>query len=534
MTPASLLARRLHALRPGASLGLPLTTSLSRQYSGSGSAEQHFDLLVLGGGSGGLACAKEASLLGAKVALLDYVSPSPRGSKWGLGGTCVNVGCIPKKLMHHASLLGESFSDARGLGWSMLGEPRHAWGQLVQAVQNHIRSINFGYTVQLRSERVEYINAMGRLLDAHTVHAIGGNGERRKLTADTILIAVGGRPSYPGVTGDQELCITSDDIFSQAKPPGRTLVVGGSYIALETAGFLAGLGFDTTVMARSILLRGFDQQIAEMIGLTLEQQSGIRVIRNTVPQGFSPGKQGQAVACTWQPSTAQAPVSEEFDTVVLAVGRQPNTANLGLQAAGVEMNSKTGKIPVKADDSTNVPTIYAIGDVALGRPELTPPAIQAGVLLARRLFGGSTKLMDYSLAATTVFTPIEYSCVGLSEEDAAAKHGPDGVEVYHTYFKPLEWSTNHDMSDDGIPHRPDNACYAKVVTLRGEPERVIGLHYLGPNAGEVMQGFAAAMRCGLTKEALDDTVGIHPTTAEEFTNMFISKRSGLDPFKTGC
>eukprot|EP00873_Tetraselmis_striata_P022196 jgi/Tetstr1/442460/TSEL_003206.t1 len=478
--------------------------------------EQHFDLLVLGGGSGGLACAKEASALGAKVGLLDYVSPSPQGSSWGIGGTCVNVGCIPKKLMHQASLLGKSFSDAEGLGWSTQTPPRHDWATLVQSVQNHVKSINFGYKVALRSERVDYINARGRLLDAHRVEAETGAGDRRVLSADKIVIAVGGRPSYPGVPGDRELCYTSDDVFSLRTPPGRTLVVGGSYIALETAGFLAGLGYDTTVMARSILLRGFDQQMAEMVGQTLERDLRVRVIRGAVPQEFRPGQSGQRVACTWQAAGEAQPSTEEFDTVVLAVGRQPSTAGLGLEAAGVEVDAASRKLAVGVDDATNVPHIFAIGDVALGRPELTPPAIQAGVLLARRMFGGGRKLMDYGLAATTVFTPIEYSC------------------VYHTYFSPLEWATNHNMDDDGTAHRPENSCYAKVVTLTGDPERVIGLHYYGPNAGEVMQGFATAMRCGLTKEALDDTIGIHPTTAEELTNMSISKSSGADPFQAGC
>jgi len=306
-----------------------------------------------------------------------------------------------------------------------------------------------------------------------------------------------------------------------------------TFLPAGDAGFLAGLGYDTTVMARSILLRGFDQQMAEMVGQTLERDLRVRVIRGAVPQEFRPGQSGQRVACTWQAAGEAQPSTEEFDTVVLAVGRQPSTAGLGLEAAGVEVDAASRKLAVGVDDATNVPHIFAIGDVALGRPELTPPAIQAGVLLARRMFGGGRKLMDYGLAATTVFTPIEYSCVGLSEEDAVAAHG-GAVEVYHTYFSPLEWATNHNMDDDGTAHRPENSCYAKVVTLTGDPERVIGLHYYGPNAGEVMQGFATAMRCGLTKEALDDTIGIHPTTAEELTNMSISKSSGADPFQAGC
>ena len=217
-----------------------------------------YDLVVIGGGSGGLAASKEAAKLGKKVACLDFVKPSPQGTRWGLGGTCVNVGCIPKKLMHQAGILGEGMSDAKAFGWTV-GETKHDWPTMVNAIQEHIGSLNWGYKVALRDAQVTYINAMGKLLDAHTVECTKKNGDKSTITSQTIIIAVGGRPAYPGVEGDKECCITSDDIFSMDTPPGKTLCIGASYISLETAGFLNALGFDTTVMYRSILLRGFDQ-----------------------------------------------------------------------------------------------------------------------------------------------------------------------------------------------------------------------------------------------------------------------------------
>mmetsp|Transcript_38757 Transcript_38757/g.109596 ORF Transcript_38757/g.109596 Transcript_38757/m.109596 type:complete len:551 (+) Transcript_38757:175-1827(+) len=504
--------------------------SLASPRASYGTAESRYDMLVIGGGSGGLACAKEAGKLGAKVALLDYVAPSHQGTSWGLGGTCVNVGCIPKKLMHQAGQMHGAFSDARGLGWAVPAEVQHCWVDLVQSVQNHVRSINFGYRVELRSKRVDYINASGALTGPNTVVATSCDGSSRTLSADRIVLAVGGRPSFPDAPGARELCLTSDDIFSLDRSPGRTLVVGGSYIALETAGFLSGLGFDTTVMARSILLRGFDQQIAELIGKNLEAQHGVRIMKGVIPQKFEAGSCGSMVKCTWQANGAE--LSEEFDTVLLAVGRRPATSGLGLPQAGVEVDTASGKITVREDDSTSVPHIFAIGDAALGRPELTPTAIQAGRLLARRLFGGSSELMRYNMVPTTVFTPLEYSCVGLSEEAACLAH--QNVEVYHSFFKPLEWAINHEELPSGAPVRPDNACYVKIVTVDEQDQPVVGLHYLGPNAGEVMQGFSLAMSRGITRRDLENTIAIHPTTAEEVTAAFVTKSSGLSALKTSC
>lgn len=466
---------------------------------------------------------------GNQVACLDYVTPTPQGTRWGLGGTCVNVGCIPKKLMHQAGIIGEIFSDAREFGWKLPQDVQLEWEQMVGGIQDYIGSLNWGYRVALRDNKVEYINALGKFVDAHTMECTKKNGSKVTITADKFVVAVGGRPRYPDLEGARELCITSDDVFSLPSPPGKTLCVGASYISLETAGFLTALKFDVTVMVRSILLRGFDQEIAEQIGGYMERH-GTRFIHETVPTKFE--KVADKIMVHWKNLKTGIEGQEEFDTVLLALGRDAITKDLGLENAGVEIDRSTGKIPA-TNEQTNVANIFAIGDVLESRQELTPVAIKAGELLSARLFGGATKQMDYNQVPTTVFTPLEYGCVGLSEEEAIAKYGEENLEVYISYYKPLEWCTNHE-EHNGVQVREDSACYAKLITHLPDNERVIGLHVLGPNAGEVTQGFAVAIKCGATKEDFDTTVGIHPTTAEEFTTLKVTKRSGVDARKKGC
>ncbi|XP_001237264.2 thioredoxin reductase 1, mitochondrial isoform X2 [Anopheles arabiensis] len=490
-----------------------------------------YDLVVIGGGSGGLACAKQAVQLGAKVAVLDFVKPSPRGTKWGLGGTCVNVGCIPKKLMHQASLLGEAIHDSQPYGWQ-LPDPaaiRHDWATLTESVQNHIKSVNWVTRVDLRDQKVEYVNGLGYFKDDHTVVAVMKNQTERELRAKHVVIAVGGRPRYPDIPGAAEYGITSDDIFSLPQAPGRTLLVGAGYIGLECAGFLKGLGYDVSVMVRSILLRGFDQQMATMVGDSMVEK-GIRFHHRSRPLAVEKQPDGRLLVRYETVDEAGTATNGEdvFDTVLFAIGRQAETGTLKLANAGVVTaeGGKSDKLEVdETDHRTNVPHIYAVGDVLYRKPELTPVAIHAGRIIARRLFGGSEERMDYADVATTVFTPLEYGCVGLSEEAAEAAHGKDGIEVYHAYYKPTEFF---------VPQRSVRYCYLKAVALREGNQRVLGLHFLGPAAGEVIQGFAAALKCGLTMQVLRNTVGIHPTVAEEFTRLAITKSSGLDPTPATC
>eukprot|EP00030_Apusomonadida_sp_AF-17_P006122 a677752_82.p2 GENE.a677752_82~~a677752_82.p2 ORF type:complete len:543 (+),score=269.64 a677752_82:173-1630(+) len=479
-----------------------------------------YDLVVIGGGSGGLACSREAAKLGAKVAVLDFVTPSPQGSTWGLGGTCVNVGCIPKKLFHTGGLLGEALKDAEAYGWEVT-KGAHKWAQLVEGIQNHIGSLSWGYKVALREESVEYRNELGKIVDAHTIEVTNRKRQTSRITADKIVVAVGGRPAYPDIPGAQEYCLSSDDIFSHDAPPGKTLVVGAAYVALECAGFLTGLGFDTTVMVRSILLRGFDQEMANKVGAYMESE-GTKFIREAVPTRVDKDEATGKLTVTFAQGGESK--TETFDTVLFAMGRHADTKRIGLESVGVTVNPANGKIIANELEQSSVENIFAIGDVLDGKPELTPVAIKAGRMLARRLFGGATEAMDYKTIPTVVFTPLEFGTVGLSEDDAIKSFGADNVDVFHTYPSVLEHS---------ISHKPENTVYIKMI-VHIPDQRVVGLHYVGPNAGEVIQPFALPLKMGATKAHFDSVVGIHPTIAEEFFDMHITKRSGKDPKKTGC
>uniref|UniRef100_A0A8D0CK30 Thioredoxin reductase 2 n=1 Tax=Scleropages formosus TaxID=113540 RepID=A0A8D0CK30_SCLFO len=475
---------------------------LSRNLAG----KYDYDLVVVGGGSGGLACSKEAAQLGKRVAVLDYVEPSPKGTKWGLGGTCVNVGCIPKKLMHQSALLGGAVKDAAKYGWSIPDKVSHDWQVLGDdsAVQNHVKSLNWGHRVQLQDKKVKYLNLKGRLMDEHTIVGTNRAGKETVLTAENIVIATGGRPKYPAhIPGAMEHGITN--------------------VALECAGFLTGIGLDTTIMVRSIALRGFDQQMAGLVTAHMASH-GTQFLWRCIPKKVEKLPSG-ALQVTWADTNSQCEEQATFDTVLWAVGRAPETRSLNLEGVGVAHNKDTGKIIVTEDEATSVEHIYAIGDIGEGRPELTPTAIKAGRLLARRLAGISSELMNYHNVPTTVFTPLEYGCVGLSEEEAERRHGKDGIEVYHAFYKPLEFT---------VAERDASQCYIKVVCKRDGDRRILGLHFTGPSAGEVVQGFALGFQCGATYSDLLATVGIHPTCAEELTKLHITKRSGLDATVTGC
>lgn len=487
--------------------------------------EFDYDLFVIGGGSGGLSCSRSAAKLGVKVAVADYVKPSPPGSKWGLGGTCVNVGCIPKKLMHFSGMLGELRQDQKHSGWEVDPNCKHNWSELVSNVQMHIKSLNYGYKTTLNKEQVKYFNRLGRLIDNHTVELYNESGDSQRVRAENIVIAVGGRPQITEPFDKiKQYVITSDDLFSMKKPPGKTLVIGASYVALECAGFLTAVGFDTTVMVRSILLRGFDQDMAKRIGSYMEKNH-TKFLMEFIPVSAELLENKQIRVGYRKTNGPDTDILfDTFDTVMVATGRYPDTKALNLEAIGVKID-KSGKIIVNEAEMTSVSNIFAIGDCALGRPELTPPAIMAGNLLARRLFAGSKILMDYINIATAVFTPIEYGAVGYSEEDAIEKFGRKNISVYHTTFKPLEWNFFHERADD---------CYVKMIVNKADNKKVVGLHYLGPHAGEVIQGYAVAVKMGVTKANFDNTVGIHPTCSEEIVDLHWTKEENPEAKKTGC
>jgi len=490
-----------------------------------------YDLVVIGGGSGGMAAAKEAAQLGAKVALCDFVKPSPHGTTWGLGGTCVNVGCIPKKLYHIGASLRELinvdsnfYGIAAGEGtkpdeMGQLATPTTQvhWDVVKGNIQNYIRGLNFKYRVRLREKSVQYLNKLATFKDAHTVEVVDKKGRSSTITSSRFLVATGGRPSPIECEGG-ELAISSDDVFFLEKNPGKTLCVGASYISLECAGFLAGFGNDVTVAVRSILLRGFDRECSEKIGEYMKDH-GVKFKTEVTPSKMEK-VDGDKIKVTFSDGS-----SDTYDTVLGAIGRYADTEKLGLDSVNIKTNPKNKKIPTKFEQ-TVTPNIYAIGDVMEGCPELTPVAIQAGIILARRLFGGTKEAMDYVNICTTVFTPIEYACVGLSEDDAKEKFGADGIEVYHREFLPLEWSLSQ--------NRHESNAFTKVVVDKTKEENVLGIHYVGPNAGEVMQGYGVSMRQGLKFKDLTDTVGIHPTSSEEIVTLSITKSSGEDAAAGGC
>jgi thioredoxin reductase (NADPH) len=483
-----------------------------------------YDIVCIGGGSGGLALTKEAATLGANVACLDFVKPSSHGTTWGIGGTCVNVGCIPKKLCHRAAILGEeAHHDAAAFGWEM-PKGTHNWHKLMENVHDYVSGLNFKYRVALREKKVKYLNELGSIKDAHTLQLTNKKGVVKTITAGRIVIAVGGRPTQLDCPGGEH-AIDSDDVFQQSwegKTPGKTLVVGASYVALECAGFLQGVGYDTTIMVRSILLRGFDQEYANYIGDFMEKV-GMKFLRSATPTKIVKMDDGK-FQVFWNQNGVEG--SDIYDTVIAAIGRKPDTSKLGLENVGVKTAPSGKIICANGNEQTSVPNIYAIGDCVHDMLELTPVAVQSAVLLAKRLYGNSKQTMAYDLIATTVFTPIEYGACGLSEEDAIARFGAEDVEVYHKEVSPLEWQL--------VKSKPEGIARCKLICLKSDNLRIVGMHILAPNSGEIMQGFAAAMRKGSTYHDFQDTVGIHPTVAEDFTTLTITKSSGADAAASGC
>ncbi|XP_041832943.1 thioredoxin reductase 1, cytoplasmic-like isoform X4 [Melanotaenia boesemani] len=481
-----------------------------------------YDLLVIGGGSGGLAAAKVAAGLRKKVLILDLMAPSARGIKRGLGGSSFNADSI-RKYLQQTSLLGIAINDSQMYGWKFKEEVSHGWSDLVQAVQEQVKSSTVELKRELKSCGVIYLNAWGVIVGPHTVEVTETNGRKRCLTAETLLIATGDRPQYLGIPGDKEYCLTSEDLPSLHHPPGRTLVVGGSAEGLEWAGFLFGLGMSVTVMLQPDLLPGFDCKMAEKIenhmivgGVNFLYHCSLTKVKQTEdvisapPQHLSKGR--LQVTVMYKDGQTK---HEDFDTVLLTVGRKACTSDIGLECVGVQCSQDTGRILVNERDQTNIDYIYAVGSVQHGHPATTGLSVHAGRLLARRLYGGESILCDYTNVPTVMLTPLEYAACGLTEEKANLTFGENSIEVYHSFYWPMEWT---------LPSRHKNSCYVKVICHIPEQERVVGLHIMGPNAGDVLQGFVTAMKCGLTKQQLDATVGIHPGSAQVLTSLNQTRR----------
>ena len=462
-----------------------------------------FDLFVIGGGSGGVRAARMAAQRGAKVALAEaggvHGSHGDDGGLTGagLGGTCVNVGCIPKKLYSYAAHFAESFEESRGYGWEGAA-PTLNWNTLKTNRAKEISRLNNIYGQLLGGAGVTVILQRAKLVDAHTVEMADGT----RHTAKSILIATGGQPSVPDIAG-RELVVTSNEMFDLPTFPKRLLVVGGGYIACEFASIFNGLGSTVTQLYRGEqILRGFDDEVrhfaaGEMVkaGVDLRLVVDVAAIERTAA-GLQVTLQGDA--------KTQIIV----DTILYATGRVPNVNGLGLEALQIKQG-KDGAIEVNADYQTNVSSIYALGDVT-ARIQLTPVALGEAMVLVDHLFGppaGKTaRSMSYQFIPTAVFTHPNIGTVGYSEADARKQFGD--ITVFKSEFKALK----HTLS--GSTERTFMKLLVDAAT-----DRVIGLHMVGPDAGEIVQGFAVAMKAGATKAMFDSTIGIHPTAAEEFVTM---------------
>ncbi|XP_954814.1 thioredoxin reductase, putative [Theileria annulata] len=483
----------------------------------------HYDLIVLGGGPAGMAAAKEASRLGKRTVLFDYVTPSARGTSWGVGGTCVNVGCIPKKLMHYASLLRSSNYDKFQYGLTNTQELTPInWNKLIQTIQNYIKMLNFSYRSSLLTSGVDYINAFG-ILKHNKIIEYNLNNEIKYVSGDKIIIAIGERPYIPSdVEGANEYAITSDDLFQLNTNPGKTLIVGASYVALECAGFLTGLGYNVDVSVRSILLRGFDRQCVKKVEELMEA-SGVLFLYHKLPIKIE--KHNQQLKVTFNDQSVNY-----YDTVLYAIGRIPSQYTQHLKEVGIEFDGN-GNILV-TNEETNIKDIYAVGDIVSKVPKLAPVAIKSSELLIQRLYSNNNTQMNYENVPKCVYTPFEYSSCGLTEEEAIEKYGEDNLEIYLKEYNNLEISPVHRINkktNDEFDY--PMTCLSKVICLKDG--KIIGMHFVGPNAGEIMQGFSVLLTLNAKKSDLDKTVGIHPTDAESFVNLTVTKSSGKSWIATG-
>jgi len=447
---------------------------------------EKFDFVVIGGGSGGLAAAQRAAEYGARVVLAE---PGP------LGGTCVNVGCVPKKVMWNAAELGSALHDAVDYGFNVSSAPVD-WALLKHKRDVYIERLNGLYAANLAKRSVELVRARASFLDTHTVSA----GERA-LRADHILIATGGRPLLPQIPGAQ-LGITSDGFFQLEVRPQRVAVVGGSYIGIELAGIFAGLGTQTTLVLRGdVALRAFDPMLGETI-LKILREEGVELVTHAAPAALTRDAQGGL-----QIEARDGRRLGPFDCVLWGIGRGAAVEDLALARAGVQLDAQ-GFIAGDLYQATSVPGIYAVGDVT-GRAALTPVAIAAGRRLSDRLFGGQTdRHLDYESIPTVIFGRPPIGTVGLSEPQARERYGAANVSVFRSGFVSLYYAMT--------TAKPRSEM--KLVTA-GPEQRIVGLHVVGQGADEMLQGFAVALRMGATKRDFDDTVAIHPTSAEEFVTM---------------
>ncbi len=445
----------------------------------------HFDMMAIGAGSGGLSAVKRAAEYGKHTVIIENAR---------LGGTCVNVGCVPKKITWYASNIAQIPNEARGYGFD-ISLNNFDWSKLVATRKKYIRSINTWYTSYLAESSIEHISGTGRFIDAHTIDVNG-----KIYTADHIVISTGGYPTVPDFPGKEHV-ITSDDFFTLREQPGRIAIVGAGYIAVELAGLLNGLGSEVSLLLRKEhFLSSFDAMLRETL---MEEMlnAGVNIMPRTSIETIEKQLDG-----TFRMKCANGVTLEGYDAVLYAVGRTPNTSLLNLDAAGVKTD-KHGYITTDYFQNTSVKRIYAVGDVT-GRVQLTPVAVAAARRLADRLFNNMPdRHLDYYNIPTVIFSHPPIGTIGLTEGQARKEYGT-AVKIYQTRFTAMYHAAAN----------TEQRTAMKLVCV-GPEERIIGCHIIGMGSDEMLQGFAVAIKMGATKKDFDDCVAIHPTSAEELVTM---------------
>ncbi|WEX86916.1 glutathione-disulfide reductase [Sinorhizobium garamanticum] len=445
-----------------------------------------YDLFVIGGGSGGVRSGRLAAALGKKVAIAE---------EFRYGGTCVIRGCVPKKLYVYASQYSEHFEDAAGFGWTV-GESRFDWAKLVAAKEQEISRLEGLYRKGLANSGAEILDTRAELVGPNTVRLLASG---KTVTAERIVIAVGGHPSPHDALPGHELCISSNEAFDLAELPKSILIAGGGYIAIEFANIFHGLGVETTLIYRGKeILSRFDQDLRRGLHAAMEEK-GIRILCEDIIQSVSTDAQGRRVAQTMKHGELVV------DQVMLALGRVPNTKGLGLENAGIKVNER-GAIIVDAFSRTSAPGIYALGDVT-DRVQLTPVAIHEAMSFIETEYKNNPTSPDHDLIATAVFSQPEIGTVGMTEEDAARKF--DELEVYRAEFRPMKAT---------LSGRKEKIIVKLVVNAADR--KVVGAHILGHDAGEMAQLLGISLKAGCTKDDFDRTMAVHPTAAEELVTMY--------------
>ncbi len=443
--------------------------------------EYDYDLITIGAGSGGVRASRMAAQMGARVAIAEESR---------VGGTCVLRGCVPKKLLVYAGHFADDFEDATGYGWT-LPEPQFDWPKLIAAKDKELDRLNGVYLRILSENNVDILDGRGVIIDEHTVEVAGKN-----YSAKNILVAVGGWPSTPDVPGIKHV-ISSNEALDLKELPKRIIIVGAGYIAVEFAGIFHSLGVDVTLVLRAdTILRGFDKDICMCLAAEMKKR-GITLKTQSVVRGIE--KQGDEYSMRLAGGEIL-----ETDLVMYATGRKPNTANLGLEEVGVQMNDK-GAIVVDEYSSTDVDSIWAVGDVT-DRANLTPVAIAEGAAFAQTVFNNNPTRVDHSNIPTAVFSTPPIGTVGLTEEEARVQYGK--IDVYVSRFRPMKYTLSG----------RDEQTFMKLI-VDSETDVVVGCHMMGLDAPEIAQGMGIAVKCGATKAQFDATVGIHPSAAEEFVTM---------------